>query len=116
LPALAVKVLVPSERVAPTGIEATLTARVSEPSASTREDEIESGIAVSSLPAAAATTRVGVSATALTVTARLALVVATDALAVSVAVALTARVKSVSLLGGGVMLRVGKFQPVTATL
>jgi len=93
-----------------------LTARVSEPSVSTSAAAIESGTALSSLPAAGLTVSVGASATGLTVTASGAAIVALLPLATSLAVALAASVKSTSLCEGGVTLRVAKFQPVMTVL
>ena len=75
---------------------------VSDPSVSVRAGLIVSGIAVSSLPLAAWTARVGMSETGLTVTSSGALVLAGAAVP-SVLVAVTVRVKSTSLFSGGMI-------------
>ena len=106
----------PVGEVAPTGIAETVTASVSEPSVSTSAVAIESAIAVSSLPAAGLTVRVGASATASTVTARFAVVVAAAPFAPSVAVAVTVSVKSTSLCSGGRIVSAARFQPVIAAV
>src|SRR5882724_7305523 len=115
LPAVAVKLCVPSLSVAPTGMAPICSDRVSEPSVSTRPGMTDSAIAVSSLPTAGATASVGASATAVTVTGRLMVVVAVSLLEASVLVAVTVRAKSPSLLAGGVTLRDGRVQPETST-
>jgi len=66
-PAVALKECVPSLSVAPTGMALTTRASVSEPSVSTSEVVTLSEMAVSSLPLAGATARLGASATALMV-------------------------------------------------
>ena len=63
LPAVAMKLWVPSLSVAPTGIAPTCRARVSEPSVSTSAEPTVSGIAVFSLPVTGAVLSVGASAT-----------------------------------------------------
>ena len=59
---------VPLERVAPTGTPAIVIESASEPSISTRDAEIATGIAVPSSPAASWAVRFGASATAFTAT------------------------------------------------
>ena len=65
--------LVPADSAAPVGTPEMLIDRLSEPSVSVSAEEIDSGIAVSSLPEAAATASDGASATALTVIATVSL-------------------------------------------
>ena len=89
-------------RLAPTGMPLMVTLSDSEPSVSVRAGSMTSGMPVSSFPTAAATLSVGVSDTGLTVTRRGALVL-TGVAVPSVAVAVTVRVKSASLLFGGVI-------------
>ena len=76
--------------------------RLSEPSVSARVLAMLSEIAVSSLPLASATVRLGASATATTATFRVAVVVAVAPPLLSVEVASTVSAKSASLLVGGV--------------
>ena len=94
---------VPADRVAPVGTPEMTIPRLSEPSVSVRAEDRLNEIAVSSLPEAAATLNVGVSATGLTVTLRVWTLSAVEP--ASVAVAVTVRVKSLLLSLGGVMLR-----------
>ena len=70
-------------------------------------------MALSSPPAASLTDRPGVSATALTVTARLPVLLAVSPS--SLAVAVTVREKSASELAGGVTVRAAWFQAETST-
>ncbi len=111
LPEVAVKLLVPSVRVAPTGIAPTSSElSASEPSTSTRVAPIAREIGVSSLPEASATARVGASATAVMLTSMVSLVVAVSPLAFSLLVAATVRVKLASLCSTGVIDRLLRFQ------
>ena len=96
---------VPAESLAPVGTPAIEIERDSEPSRSLRAGVILRAMAVSSFPLAAVTVRVGVSATAVTVTLRVALVLARSPFSASVLVAVTCNWKSASLLAGGVILR-----------
>src|SRR3990172_10497925 len=115
LPAAAVKLLIPSARIAPTGSASSSSESDSEPSVSTSATPMAGAIAVSSLPAAGATASAGASATGSTVTARFAETVALKPFAASVLVALTVRLKLASLCAGGRTLRVARFQAVTST-
>src|SRR5439155_1332116 len=102
----------PSDSVAPTGMDPTVTLdRCSEPSVSVNAALIDSAIALSSLPVAGATVTVGASATGLTMTLRLAVVDAVGPVDPSCEVAVTVRTKSASELAGGVTRRVPRFQP-----
>ena len=92
---------VPWLSAAPAGTPAMVTLRTSDGSVSAAV--IDSAIGRSSLPLAGETDRVGASATASTVTARLWLVLALPAPSVEVAV--TVSVKAASLLAGGVRVR-----------
>ena len=103
LPAVAVKLLVPSVIWAPTGIADIATARLSEPSVSVRAADRVSAMAVSGGPLAADAVRLGASATAATATASG--WGAVDVLPpLPVAVATTVSEKSVSLSAGGVIV------------
>src|ERR1051325_4894001 len=95
--------LVPADSVAPDGMLLTVMAvMLSEPSVSVRPALRFSAMAVSSLPVAGETVTVGTSATAFTVTARLAMVlVAVDPPVASVLVAVTFRLQSTSALAAG---------------
>ncbi|MFO0450458.1 MAG: hypothetical protein ACK52I_17660, partial [Pseudomonadota bacterium] len=92
--------LVPLFRVAPPGTPEICSARLSEPSRSVRAEEMDSGIELPAFPLAAVTPRLGVSATASTVTRSVALVAAVLPPGVSVAVAVTVRTKSASAFDG----------------
>ena len=96
---------VPADRVAPSGTPEMVTLSVSEPSVSVSSDEIVSGIAVSSLPVASSTTRVGASASGSTETAIVPVVVAVSPFSPSVEVAVTVSSKSSSEFSAGVIVR-----------
>ena len=99
---------VPAERTAPLGTpDIVILLKDSVPSASTNDGAvILRDIAVSSLPLAElVTTRVGASATAVTLTSIVSLAVAVSALLPSVELTDTVRVKSLSSWVGGVMVR-----------
>src|SRR5688572_12545385 len=116
LPLVAVKLLVPSLKVAPSGMALISSDSSSDPSVSTSAGSIESAMAMSSLPEASATVSAGASATADTETDRSPLIVASSPLLVSVLIAVTARVKSAPLSAGGVMVSADKVQSDTSTL
>ena len=99
----------PAESTAPSGTPEMVTLRLSEPSRSVRPAAMSRLIAWSSVPAESFSTRIGRSASAAVETA---IVPVTVAVSVpSVAVAETSRVKSASLLAGGVMVRPDSWEP-----
>ena len=110
-PGVAVKLLVPSLSVAPTGMAETSTAKLSDPSVSTSAGSMLRAIAVSWSPVTSSMSSVGASATAATVTASSAVLVAMSPFSASMLVAMTVRVKSASLSAGGVMVREDSVQP-----
>src|SRR5436190_1166199 len=113
LSAVAVKVCVPSLSVAPTGILLTVMAEtVSAPSVI--EALIDSGMAVSSAPAAVAVT-LSTGASGDTVTAIDCAAEVVDSPSASLAVAVTERLKSVVLLAAGVTVRLDRVQVWTST-
>ena len=109
----AVKVLVPSVSVAPSGMSESSVVRTSLPSTSVREDAMLSAIGISSLPAAGAVVTTGASATGLMVTSSVSVVTAVSV--PSVLVAVTVSVKSSPLSAGGVMLSAERSQVETST-
>ena len=100
---------VPADRLAPAGTPEIVTLRTSEPSWSVRPEVIFSAMAVSSSPAAAATSSVGASASGATDTniepVVVAWVTAPVSGSVSVEVTATVRVKSASESSAGVTVR-----------
>jgi hypothetical protein len=97
--------LTPADRLALDGTPEIRIDRLSEPSVSTRDASIDSAIALSSLPLAGLVARFGASATAFTVTGRVAVVDAVEPPSPSVVVAVTVSVKSASLFDGAVSVR-----------
>ena len=96
---------VPALRFAPAGMSETVTESVSDPSVSVSAGVMSSAMAVSSVPDAALTVRVGASASPVTETASVSVTVAVSPDSVSVVVTATARVKFASLSAGGVIAR-----------
>src|SRR5437763_5012745 len=91
-----------------------VTDAVSEPSVSVSATWRPRGISpVGATTATSSPVMIGVSATGLTVTLRLAVVDAVGPLAPSCEVAVTVRAKSTSEFAGGVTLRLPRFQPRT---